>query len=50
MREYRGSLWLVLVCIFLSAIAVAASSLFLQGLIDDYIVPRRQWIPLFSPA
>ena len=39
MREYRGSLWLVLVCIFLSAIAGAASSLFLQGLIDDYIVP-----------
>ena len=39
MREYRGSLWLVLVCIFLSAIAGAASSLFLQVLIDDYIVP-----------
>jgi ATP-binding cassette subfamily B multidrug efflux pump len=39
MREYRGTLAVVVVCIILSAIASAASSLFLQTLIDDYIAP-----------
>ncbi|MGN1004015.1 MAG: ABC transporter ATP-binding protein, partial [Oscillospiraceae bacterium] len=39
MKEYRGRLVLVVICILLSAIASAASSLFLQTLIDDYIVP-----------
>ncbi len=39
MKEYRGTLIFVVVCILLSAIASAASSMFLQTLIDDYIVP-----------
>ena len=39
MKEYKGQLAFVVVCILLSAIASAASSLFLQTLIDDYIGP-----------
>ena len=39
MAEYRLQLILVVVCILLSAAAGAASSLFLQTLIDKYIVP-----------
>ena len=39
MKEYKGQIIFVIVCILLSAIASAASSLFLQVLIDDYIVP-----------
>ncbi|MGN0202895.1 MAG: ABC transporter ATP-binding protein [Coprococcus sp.] len=39
MKEYKGQLICVVVCILLSAVASAASSLFLQVLIDDYIVP-----------
>lgn len=39
MKEYRIGMIIVLVCILLSAIASAASSLFLQTLIDDYILP-----------
>lgn len=39
MRGYKVQLVFVVVCILLSAVASAASSLFLQTLIDDYIVP-----------
>lgn len=39
MKEYRASLITVVICILLSAIASAASSLFIQTLIDDYITP-----------
>lgn len=39
MKDYKGQLIFVVVCILLSAVASAASSLFLQSLIDDYIVP-----------
>ena len=39
MKEYRSTLIIVVVCIILSAVASAASSLFLQTLIDDYITP-----------
>ena len=39
MRVYKGQIIFVVVCIFLSAVASAASSLFLQTLIDDYIAP-----------
>lgn len=39
MKEYKSSLIFVVVCILLSAVAGAVSSLFLQILIDDYIVP-----------
>lgn len=39
MKGYKGQLVFVVVCILLSAVASAASSLFLQTLIDDYIVP-----------
>lgn len=39
MKDYKGQLVFVVICILLSAVASAASSLFLQTLIDDYIVP-----------
>ena len=39
MKDYKGQLIFVVVCILLSAVASAASSLFLQSLIDDYIIP-----------
>ncbi|MGN0405567.1 MAG: ABC transporter ATP-binding protein [Bariatricus sp.] len=39
MKEYRGRIVIVVICILLSSIASAASSLFLQTLIDDYIIP-----------
>ncbi len=39
MKDYKGQLIFVVVCILLSSIASAMSSLFLQSLIDDYIVP-----------
>ena len=39
MKGYKGRLIFVVVCILLSAIASAASALFLQSLIDDYIAP-----------
>ena len=39
MSCYRGQLALVVVCILVSAVASTASSMFLQTLIDDYIVP-----------
>ena len=49
MKEYRGQLWIVAVCILLSAIASAASSMFLQSLIDDYIVPMLSMdTPVFT--
>ena len=35
MRAYKGTLVLVTVCILLSAVAGAASSMFLQKLIDE---------------
>lgn len=39
MKFYKNTLIVIVVCILLSALAGAASSLFLQTLIDDYIVP-----------
>ena len=39
MAQYKAQLIFVVVCIILSAAAGAASSLFLQKLIDSYIVP-----------
>ena len=39
MKDYKGQLIFVVICILLSAIASAASALFLQSLIDDYIAP-----------
>ncbi|MGN0132039.1 MAG: ABC transporter ATP-binding protein [Lachnospiraceae bacterium] len=39
MKEYKASFILVAVCILLSAVASAASALFIQILIDQYIVP-----------
>ena len=39
MKAYRVSLIAVVICILLSAIASAASSLFIQTLIDNYITP-----------
>lgn len=39
MKSYKSQLFFVVVCILLSAVASAASSLFLQTLIDDYIMP-----------
>jgi len=49
MAEYKIQLIFVVVCILLSSIAGAASSLFLQILIDDYIVPLLgQTDPVFT--
>lgn len=39
MKEYKRQLFFVVICILLSAVASTASSVFLQTLIDDYIVP-----------
>ena len=39
MKPYRGTMIVVTICILLSAIAGAVSSMFLQTLIDSYIVP-----------
>lgn len=49
MRQYRSTMILVTVCILISAVASAASSMFLQTLIDDYIVPLvGQSQPVFT--
>ena len=49
MKNYKGTLVLVTVCILLSSVAGAASSMFLQSLIDDYITPMiGQASPDFS--
>lgn len=49
MKEYKGKLVFVSVCILLSAVASAASALFLQILIDSYIVPLLgESAPVFS--
>ena len=39
MKDYKGKLIFVVICILISSIASAVSSLFLQALIDDYITP-----------
>ena len=39
MKAYKGRLVLVTICILLSAVASAASSMFLKTLIDGYIAP-----------
>ena len=39
LKHYKWGLALVVVCILLNAVAGAASSLFLQTLIDKYILP-----------
>ena len=49
MKNYKGTLVLVTVCILLSSVAGAAASMFLQSLIDDYITPMiGQASPDFS--
>lgn len=49
MKDYKAQLIFVVVCILLSAIASAVSSLFLQSLIDDYITPLLgSSTPVFS--
>ena len=37
LKNYKGTIVLVTICILLSAVAGAASLMFLQTLIDDYI-------------
>ncbi len=39
MKRYRGQMIFVIICVLLSALASAASSLFIENLIDDYIMP-----------
>ena len=49
LKNYKGTIVLVTICILLSAVAGAASSMFLQTLIDDYITPMvGQSSPDFS--
>ncbi len=48
--NYKFSFIVVLVCIVVSAVGVLMGSLFLQSLIDDYIVPlTQQEVPDFGP-
>ena len=42
LKDYRGKLVVVLVCILLSSLAGVFSSLFVGNLIDDYITPMLQ--------
>lgn len=50
MKEYRGRMAFVLVCIFLSSLTSVFSSLYLQTLIDDYITPLLlEAAPVFTP-
>lgn len=39
MKPYRGTMIVVFICILLSSVAGAVSAMFLQTLIDNYIVP-----------
>ncbi len=49
LKHYKASLAVVAVCIVLSAVASVASSLFIQTLIDDYIIPLLgQSSPVFT--
>ena len=49
-RNYLPHCILVLICIVVSALANVQASLFLQTLMDDYIVPMtRQQNPSFAP-
>ncbi len=49
-RNYKFSLLVVVICILISALSILAMSLFMQSLIDDYIVPlTQQQNPDFSP-
>jgi ATP-binding cassette subfamily B protein len=49
MKQYKSTLIIVVICIILSAVASAASSMFLQSLIDTYIVPLLgQSSPVFT--
>lgn len=42
LKNYRFSFCLVIVCILGSAVATLSGTLFMQSLIDDYIVPLMQ--------
>lgn len=49
-KDYKFHMILVLVCIFISSITGVIASLFLQTLIDDYVVPLTQSAsPDFGP-
>ena len=49
-RHYLPHCILVLICIVVSALANVQASLFLQTLIDDYIIPMtQQQDPSFAP-
>jgi len=49
LEQYKVSLVIVVICILLSAVASVAASLFIQTLIDDYIVPLLgQPAPVFG--
>lgn len=50
MSNYKFSFIVVVICIIVSAVGVLVGSLFLQSLIDDYIVPlTQQSVPDFGP-
>ncbi len=50
MSNYKFSFIIVVLCIIVSAVGVLVGSLFLQSLIDDYIVPlTQQSVPDFGP-
>ena len=45
LRDYKFSFFMVVVCVFGSALATLRGTLFMQSLIDDYIVPLTQAQP-----
>ncbi len=50
LKPYRGTLIVVVLCIFLSSLAMALSSASLGALVDDYVMPLlKQAEPDFAP-
>ena len=58
LKNYKFSFFMVVVCILGSALATLRGTLFMQSLIDDYIVPLTQaqtadflhWLPHWVPS
>ena len=50
LKDYKGSFCVVVVCSLVSALCTLSGTLFLQSLIDDYILPLTQSAaPDFGP-
>ena len=49
LKNYKGSFCVVVVCTLVSALCTLSGTLFLQSLIDDYILPLTQSAPWAGP-